>query len=90
MSQNKVALITGGFSGLGEAIGAILVQKGYTVYGTSRKEIQQSGTMIPLVMDVTDPDSVTGAIETLKAKENLIESNQATIQTRKERRILKE
>ncbi|MGK0127380.1 MAG: NADP-dependent 3-hydroxy acid dehydrogenase YdfG, partial [Candidatus Azotimanducaceae bacterium] len=34
--MRKVVLITGGSSGIGKSVGEYLVQKGYTVYGTSR------------------------------------------------------
>ena len=36
--MKKVILITGGSSGIGKAVGIYLIQKGYTVYGTTRNK----------------------------------------------------
>lgn len=60
--SNKVVLITGASSGFGKATAELLSAKGYTVYGTSRKE-QSSEKIHFLVVDVRDKESVNSAIE---------------------------
>ena len=68
MTQQKVALVTGASSGIGKAIAETLAQKGFRVFGTSRKPAASSGpsdnpAMIPL--DVRDERSIQSAIQTL-------------------------
>lgn len=65
--ESKVVLITGASSGLGKACAEVLVQRGHTVYGTSRRakfldnsSDPNSLKMIP--MDVDDQISVNRAI----------------------------
>jgi NAD(P)-dependent dehydrogenase (short-subunit alcohol dehydrogenase family) len=61
--MSKVVLITGASSGLGESIANYLVQKGLTVYGTSRNIEQQSKAFHTVNMDVTSDQSIQAAIQ---------------------------
>lgn len=72
--MSKVVLITGASSGIGEAIAQHLVNQSYIVYGTSRKPKSdiQSGVYM-LALDVTKPDTITSAINTLLDKEGKID-----------------
>ena len=58
--MQKVVLITGASSGFGEAMAGYLSQKGFSVWGTSRKANPATAPngfkMIP--MDVQDMDSI--------------------------------
>jgi NAD(P)-dependent dehydrogenase (short-subunit alcohol dehydrogenase family) len=60
---NKVILVTGASSGLGEAIAAHLAAAGHTVYGTARSLEGQHKPFRTLNMDVTDPGSVQAVID---------------------------
>lgn len=62
--KNKIALVTGASSGIGEATAQRLSKAGYKVYGTSRRggpAGQQSFEMLPL--DVTQGESVEAALQ---------------------------
>lgn len=62
--KNKIAIVTGASSGIGEAIAALLSNSGYTVYGTSRKvgqTAQRSYKMISL--DVNSEESIEVALK---------------------------
>jgi short-subunit dehydrogenase len=70
-----VVLITGASGGLGKVLGATLVQRGMTVYGTMRNpDAGEHGypfTMLPL--EVTDPASVEKCVNELLAREGRID-----------------
>ena len=69
----KVILITGASSGIGKACANYLAQKGYKVYGTSRKPSEPIKDYEMLTLDVTDPASVQQAVNTVIAKEGRID-----------------
>ena len=57
--SNKIALVTGASSGIGQATAELLAKAGYKVYGTSRRGAaagERSFEMLPL--DVTSDESV--------------------------------
>lgn len=59
----KVVLITGGSSGIGKAIGEFLLDKGFSVYGTSRNPDRVPLSRFPLVaLEVRDADSIKRAV----------------------------
>ena len=72
--MSKVILITGGSSGIGKSIGDYLVQKGFTVYGTSRNPEKVAQTTFPLLkLDVRSSESIQLAIRDLLSKTNRID-----------------
>lgn len=61
--MNKVILITGGSSGIGKAVGELLHQKGFVVYGTSRNPEKITHSLFPLIaLDVRDSESIQLAV----------------------------
>ena len=60
MPEHRVVLITGASSGVGQSTARLLSQRGYRVFGTSRKpahaEAIPNAEMLPL--DVRSDDSV--------------------------------
>lgn len=72
--MNKVVLVTGGSSGIGKAIALLLTNKGYTVYGTSRKPNLDMQLPFQLVaMDVKDDLSIQSAVQQIVKKEGRID-----------------
>jgi NAD(P)-dependent dehydrogenase (short-subunit alcohol dehydrogenase family) len=71
--MNTVVLITGASSGIGKACAGYLAAKGFTVYGTSRKETAQPANIRMLKMDVTDASSVKRAIDLLVAEQGRLD-----------------
>lgn len=70
--MNKVVLITGASSGFGQSTAKYLTTKGYTVYGTSRKEMTDSSIKM-IKMDVCDKASITAAVDYIVEKEGRID-----------------
>src|SRR5215468_1305164 len=64
MSNQKVVLITGASSGVGQSTARLLSQNGYKVFGTSRNPAAAAGTpnVRMLALDVTSDDSVTACV----------------------------
>lgn len=72
--KNKVALVTGASSGIGQAIAELLSRSGYTVYGTSRKgssSEQRNYKMIAL--DVNNDESTQAALKEVIQAEGRID-----------------
>ena len=65
--MSKTVLITGASSGFGKATAERLAKHGYTVYGTSRKEMSDKNIHF-LVMDVRDRQSVKEGVEHIVAE----------------------
>ncbi len=61
--NNKVVFITGASSGIGAECFKYLENKGYTVFGTTRKKDLLSNKM--LYMDVQDEASIKSAVESI-------------------------
>jgi NAD(P)-dependent dehydrogenase (short-subunit alcohol dehydrogenase family) len=70
MSSQKVVLVTGASSGVGQSTARLLSQRGYRVFGTSRNPVStepvQSVEMLSL--DVRANDSVTSCVETVLSR----------------------
>lgn len=71
--MDKVVLITGVSSGFGKYTSEYLASRGYRVYGTTRKDAPELTGVTPLKMDVTQPDSIKKAVETILEKESTID-----------------
>lgn len=62
--KNKIALVTGASSGIGQATAARLAKAGYQVYGTSRRGDQAGQQAFKLLaLDVTCDESVEAAVK---------------------------
>ena|SRR5436305_1194130 len=64
LGTDRVAVVTGASSGIGEAAARALTGAGFTVYGTSRKAVagEKRGEVVFVPLDVTDDDSVAGVV----------------------------
>jgi NAD(P)-dependent dehydrogenase (short-subunit alcohol dehydrogenase family) len=69
----KVVLVTGGSSGLGQAICSRLAALGHNVYGTSRKAGHEPHGYRMVAMDVTDEASVARAVGEVLDREGRID-----------------
>ena len=69
---NKIAIVTGASSGIGLATAMLFSERGYAVYGLSRKPYE-SGSIHHIPTDVTDPKSVQAAVAEVLAKEGRID-----------------
>ena len=74
-ADKRIALVTGASSGIGRAAALALVNNGFHVAITGRRESELnetaalagklSGNVLPVVADVSDPDSVARLFETI-------------------------
>ena len=75
MSDQKVVLITGASSGVGQSTARLLSQKGHKVFGTSRNPA--GAEVIPAIkmlgLDVRSDDSVTACVKAVSEKEGRID-----------------
>jgi NAD(P)-dependent dehydrogenase (short-subunit alcohol dehydrogenase family) len=73
--HERVALVTGASSGIGEAAARALLAAGFTVYGTSRRAVagEERGGVVFLPLDVTDDQSVAGAVGEVLARSGRID-----------------
>jgi len=63
-SRQRVALVTGASSGIGDAIAVQLSEAGYYVFGASRRGTVSNGNDVEgLILDVTDDASVKAGVE---------------------------
>jgi len=74
MSSPKIVLVTGASSGFGQLTASSLADKGYRVFGTSRREQSTpSNEFGMLLLDVRSDDSVGSCIEQLMAQVDRID-----------------
>ncbi len=73
--MSNVILVTGGSSGIGNAIATYLSSKGHTVYGTSRSELEGRSPdgFHMLRMDVTDEENVVKSVNFILEKEGRLD-----------------
>ena len=70
--MNKVALVTGGSSGIGKYTARALADAGCTVYELSRRDVPQAG-VVHLTADVTEETRVREAVERIIEAEGRID-----------------
>jgi NAD(P)-dependent dehydrogenase (short-subunit alcohol dehydrogenase family) len=75
--MQKVALITGASSGIGESAAILLHKAGFIVYGAARrvekmKSLEEKGISV-ISLDVTDEDSIVNCVNTITEKEGSID-----------------
>ncbi len=67
-----VAIVTGSSSGIGYEVCQQLRDKGYTVYGLSRRGLAPEG-VTPMKADVADPDALRSVIDEIARREGRID-----------------
>ncbi len=72
--ENKIAIVTGASSGIGEATAALLAKAGYKVYGTSRKGAQDNHRTYKMIaLDVNSEASIQTALKEVIQREGRID-----------------
>jgi NAD(P)-dependent dehydrogenase (short-subunit alcohol dehydrogenase family) len=71
--NQRVVLVTGASSGIGLACATYLGERGFRVYGTSRRTIPGPSGVTMLTADVTDDRSVEQAMATVLAREGRLD-----------------
>lgn len=73
----RIALVTGASSGIGEAAALELARRGFTVYAGARRVERMEGLrgkgVRPLALDVTDPVSLRAAVATIEREAERID-----------------
>jgi NAD(P)-dependent dehydrogenase (short-subunit alcohol dehydrogenase family) len=72
-TNNKTIVITGSSTGIGKACALHLDKLGYNIYAGVRKQTdgdrlreEASDRLVPIILDVTDADSITAAVSTIE------------------------
>ncbi|MGN1061049.1 MAG: SDR family oxidoreductase [Candidatus Coproplasma sp.] len=73
VGKGKVALVTGGSSGIGKAVCERLVKEGYTVYEFSRREREGQPDIRHISCDVTDENAVKCGVERILSESGKID-----------------
>jgi short-subunit dehydrogenase len=73
MSVQPVVLITGASSGVGQSTARLLSQKGYRVFGTSRRPSGSESAVEMVPLDVRNDDSVTTCVKSVLDKAGRID-----------------
>ncbi len=75
--KQRFVLVTGASTGIGKACALHLDREGFTVFATVRKTLdgealqaQSSKSLIPILLDVTQQDSITNAIQQIEILTN--------------------
>ena len=69
MTEQKVAVVTGGSTGIGECVSQHLLADGYTVLNLSRRpSAYQHKLLVDIQVDLADPDATRSAITELAAQ----------------------
>jgi NAD(P)-dependent dehydrogenase (short-subunit alcohol dehydrogenase family) len=69
----KIILITGISSGFGKQTAELLAAEGHIVYGTVRRDVEISSSVIGLKLDLTNTDSIRQSVQTILQKEGRID-----------------
>jgi short-subunit dehydrogenase len=70
----KTAIVTGASSGIGRASGEALARAGFTVFGTSRKTVNEGSDGVSmLVCDVTNDESVASLVSAVRSQTGRID-----------------
>lgn len=77
MTEQQTAVVTGASTGIGRAITQSLIDQGWHVFGSVRKEADAASLQnalgerfTPLIFDVTDNDAIVRAAETVRERLN--------------------
>ena len=73
LKPGQIVLITGSSSGIGAACARLFAERGLKVYGASRSAQVACENFVPVVMDVTDDDSVLAVVENILDVEGRID-----------------
>lgn len=75
--KGRVGIITGATRGLGMAMAKVLTDAGAKVYNFSRRprsdELEITGDMVDVLLDITDTDKMRKAVEEVAAKEGKLD-----------------